>query len=169
MMKALTRVGVMSADGAIVGHSVVDYACVSVSLYQAVRLFECYPTPAASKDHSALYIYLGGLQPRYATLRPRRTKVIRPDPRNSGYLTALSRSEGRFAAMLRAWQAGSVALETALQHFIDLLVSCASGEGSMGGPTSPAATGARMRPWYDEQCRGLAEALKPCLENMACQ
>jgi len=29
----------------------------------------------------------------------------------------------------------------------------------MGGPMSPAATGARTRPWYDDQCRGLAEAL----------
>jgi len=116
-------------------------------------------TPATSKDHSALYVYLAGLHPRYHTVRPTRQKVIRPDARSSGYLNALRRSEGRFAAMLRAWQAGSVPVESALQHFLDLLVSCASGEGSAGGPVSPAATGTRTRPWYDERCKALADAL----------
>jgi hypothetical protein len=134
-----------SANDQLLGHSVVDYACVSVSLFQAVSVFEVLPfIPTASKDHSALYVSLSGMQPCYSTLRPRRQRVLRPQ--GSGYPSALSGSQGRFADLLDAGQAAAVPVSTALQQYIDLLVSCSEGHG--GADTStPAHT--RDKPWFD--------------------
>jgi hypothetical protein len=143
-----------SANDQLLGHSVVDYACVSVSMFQAVREFRVLPfIPSASKDHSALYVFLTGMQPCYSTLRPRRHRAIRP--KGAGYLTALSRAQGRFAALLDTWQAAAVPVSTALQRFLDLLVSFAEGQG--GSDTSaPART--RDKPSFDAQCRALGQA-----------
>jgi hypothetical protein len=149
-----------SANDQLLGHSVVDYACVSVSLFQAVSVFEVLPfIPTASKDHSALYVSLSGLQPCYSTLRPRRQRVLRP--KGSGYPSALSGSQGRFTALLNTWQAAAVPVSTALQQYIDLLVSCAEGQG--GADTStPAHT--RDKPWFDTQCRTLGQAVDQAWE-----
>jgi hypothetical protein len=96
-------------------------------LIYAVREFRVLPfIPSASKDHSALYVFLTGMQPCYSTLRPKRQRVIRPE--GAGYLTALSRAQGRFAALLDTWQTAAVPVSTALQQFLDLLVSCAEGQ-----------------------------------------
>jgi hypothetical protein len=86
----------------------------------------------------------------------RRPKQNTPDTPSSGYPSALSQSQGRFAALLNAWQTAAVPVSTALQQFVDLLVSCAEGHG---GSDTSAPTQTRDKPWFDAQCRALGLAM----------
>lgn len=145
-----------SEGGQITGCSVVDLACVSVALYKAVQLFCVLPfQPSTSKDHSALFVLIRGLRPRCREARPRRrTPVYRPG-QGSGYVAALIGAQPRMRAMLRAWRQGNVPTADAVNHFVELLVSCA-GEGRS---TSPAPTHNGDQLWFDADCRALARAL----------
>lgn len=148
-----------------VGASVVDLACASTPLYGLVQAFQVLPfRPSASKDHSALYVSVSGLSRRcYEVPRPgRKRRVYRPTP-GSGYVSALLGRQGFFEAMLRAWQAGGVSVEQALQQFTEQLVSCAGGDRDVPAP-GPRGSGRLDQPWYDGECRQLSRALDAAWE-----
>lgn len=149
----------ISPAGVVLGHSTVDYACVSAALFRAVECFAVLPfRPSASKDHSALYVHLTGLPPGYSAVRPRPpVKVVRP--KGSAYLTALRHARPQFEALLHAWHTGGVSVASAVQQFTDLLVSCAREHGVPPGPATGSPGRPRSQPWYDDECRALARAL----------
>lgn len=142
-----------------VGASVVDLACASTALYGMVRSFRVLPfRPSASKDHCALHVSVAGVPRRcYEVPRQgRKGRVYRPTA-TSGYTSALQRRQGFFEAMLRAWRAGGVSVESAMQQFTDQLKLCAEGDGG-DTPVAPES-GKRDQPWYDAECRALSRAL----------
>jgi len=108
----------------------VDLACASVALHKAVQLLCVLPfQPSTSKDHSAIFVLICGIHPRCHEVRPRRrTPVCRPG-QGSGYVAALVAAQPRMRAMLRAWRQGQVPTADAMNHFVELLVSCAGGGG----------------------------------------
>jgi len=65
--------------------------------------------------------------------------------------------------MLRAWQAGGVSVEHALQQFTEQLVLCDGGDKEVPAP-GPQGSGRRDQPWYDEECRRLSRGLDAAWE-----
>lgn len=146
--------------GDIRGFSVVDLACVSVSLFQLVERFTILPfRPSTSKDHCALYVDLRGVPPKYSCVQPgRRQRVVRP-VHAEVYKHAVRQAQRQFEDLLASWREGTMDVTQAMQQFTALLVSCA--EGCCAQPTQPMGErpARRDQPWYDGECRSLAQAL----------
>jgi hypothetical protein len=115
-----------TADGEVRRCSVVDSACVPTALYPLVQHFSVLPFQlSTSKDHSALYVSLRGLESSTSAFLGGLGSHGFSALRDSGCATQLVARQGVFSAMLRAWQVGNIPVQHALQQFSDLLVECA--------------------------------------------